>query len=113
VINLKKTSNQMQRHLSGLWLLLTLSAAIYGQPGSGVVRGVVTDESGALVPGAKVTVSNTAGPIKSVTAAGDGNYSVTGVPPGKYLVQASSPGLVQAQPVTVDVSGGQQPVTLN
>ncbi len=48
----------MQRHLSGLWLLLTFSAAIFGQPGSGVVRGVVTDESGALVPGAKVTVSN-------------------------------------------------------
>src|SRR5579862_753379 len=103
----------MQRHLSGLWLLLTFSAAIFGQPGSGVVRGVVTDESGALVPAAKVTVSNAAGPVRSVTAADDGNYSITGIPPGKYAVQASSPGLVQAQPVSVDVSGGVQPVTLN
>jgi hypothetical protein len=105
--------NQMLRHLSGLGLLLLFSATIFGQPGSGVVRGVVTDESGALVPGAKVTVANASGPVKSVTAAGDGNYSVTGIPPGKYLVQASSPGLVQAQPAAVDVSGGLQPVSLN
>ncbi len=107
------SQNKMLRHLSGVGLLLVFSAAIFGQPGSGVVRGVVTDESGALVPGAKVTVSNAAGPVKSVTAAGDGNYSVTGLPPGKYLVQASSPGLVQAQPAAVDVSGGVQPVSLN
>jgi hypothetical protein len=107
------SQNKMLRHLSGLWLLLAFSAAMFGQPGSGIVRGVVTDESGALVPGAKVTVSNASGPVKSVTAAGDGNYSVTGIPPGKYLVQAASPGLVQAQPATVDVSGGLQPVSLN
>jgi hypothetical protein len=103
----------MRRHVSALLLLLTFSAAIFGQPGSGVVRGVVTDESGALVPGAKVTVSNAKGPVKSVTAAGDGNYSVTGLPPGSYLVQASSPGLVQPQPAPLDVRGGVQPATLN
>jgi carboxypeptidase family protein len=107
------SQNKMLRHLSGVGLLLVFSAAIFGQPGSGVVRGVVTDESGALVPGARVTVSNAAGPVKSVTAAGDGNYSVAGLPPGKYMVQASSPGLVQAQPAAVDVNGGLQPVSLN
>jgi len=103
------SQNEMLRHLSGLWLLLVFSAAMFGQPGSGIVRGVITDESGALVPGAKVTVSNARGPVKSVTAAGDGNYSVTGLPPGRYVVQAASPGLVQLQPATVDVSGGLQP----
>ncbi len=107
------SQNKMLRHLSELGLLLVFSVAMFGQPGSGIVRGVVTDESGALVPGAKVTVSNASGPVKSITAAGDGNYSVTGLPPGKYLVQASSPGLVQAQPAAVDVSGGVQPVSLN
>src|SRR6202162_3173781 len=107
------SQNKMLRHLSGLWLLLVFSAAMFGQPGSGIVRGVVTDESGALVPGAKVTVSSASGPVKSVTAAGDGNYSVTGLSPGRYVVQAASPGLVQAQPATVDVSGGLQPASLN
>jgi len=103
----------MLRHLLALLLLFTCSAALFGQPGSGVVRGVVTDESGALVPAAKVTVSNAKGPVKSVTAAGDGSYSVTGLAPGSYLVQAASPGLAQAQPAPVDVRGGVQPATLN
>src|ERR1700733_10708182 len=95
-----------------LLLLLTLLTTTYAQS-TGVVHGVVTDESGALVPGAKVTVSNAKGPVKSVTAAGDGNYSVTGFPPRSYLVQAASPGLVQPQPAPVDVRGGVQPATLN
>jgi hypothetical protein len=103
----------MLKHLSALVLSLALSVAIFGQPGSGVVRGVITDESGALVPGAKVTVSSAAGAVKSVTAGDNGNYMVTGLAPGKYTVQASSPGLVQFQPATVDVSGGLQPATLN
>ena len=103
----------MLKQLSALLPLLAFSAALFGQPGTGVVRGVVTDESGALVPGAKVTVSNARGPVKSVTAADNGNYSITGLPQGKYVVQASSPGLVQPQPATLDVSGGLQPATLN
>src|ERR1700676_603235 len=105
---------EMLRHLSGRLLPLAFSVAVlFGQPGSGIVRGVITDESGALVPGAKITVSNDSGPVKSVTAGGDANYSVTGLPPGKYVVQAASPGLVQPQLSTVDVSGGLQPVTAN
>ncbi len=86
-----------------LLLVLTFLPATYAQS-AGVVHGVVTDESGALVPGATVTVSNAAGPVKSGTAGDDGSYSINGVPAGKYTVQASSPGLQQAQPATVDVA---------
>ena len=64
-----------------LLLLLTLLPATYAQP-SGVLHGVVTDESGALVPGAKVTVSNAAGPVKSATAGNDGSYSIAGLDAG-------------------------------
>src|SRR5258708_37503306 len=31
---------------------------------------------------------------------------MAGIPPGKYTVQASSPGLVQFQPAAVDISNG-------
>src|SRR5579871_2690047 len=72
----------------------------------GILRGTVTDESGALVPGAKVTVSNTAGPVKSAVAGDDGSYSIAGIPPGKYNVVATAPGLVQFQPATLDMSNG-------
>src|ERR1700689_341440 len=94
-----------------LLLLLTLLPATYAQP-AGVVHGVVTDESGALVPGAKVTVSNAAGPVKSATAGNDGTYSVLGLDAGTYTVQASSPGLQQVKPASVELRGGTQTATV-
>src|SRR5271165_5348583 len=84
-------------------LVTLLLPALDAQPAA-ALHGVVTDESGAVIPGAKVTVSNVAGPVKSVTAADDGNYSIPGLAPGKYTVQATSPGLQQIQPATVDLS---------
>ena len=93
-----------------LSLLLTLLPATYGQP-AGVLHGVVTDESGALVPGATVTVSNAAGAVKSATAGSDGTYSVSGLAAGTYAVQASSPGLQQLKPASVEMRGGTQTAT--
>jgi hypothetical protein len=84
-------------------LSLTLFRGLYAQPTSGV-HGAVTDESGAIIPGAKVTVSNTAGPVKSATVGDDGNYSINGLQPGKYTIQAASPGLQQIQPAPLDLS---------
>jgi len=92
-------------------LLLSLSLALSAQQ-LGTLHGVITDESGALVPGAKITVSNASGPVKVGTAGNDGSYSIAGIPPGKYTVQAASPGLQQFEPATVDISGGATP-TLN
>jgi hypothetical protein len=86
-----------------LLLLTLLPPAIYAQP-SATVHGAVTDESGAVIPGATVTVSNAAGPVKSGTAGDDGNYSVTGLQPGQYTVQATSPGLQQAKPFAIDLT---------
>src|ERR1700722_16154933 len=93
-----------------LSLFLTLLPATYGQP-AGVLHGVVTDESGALVPGATVTVSNAAGTVKSATAGSDGTYSVPGLAVGTYSVQASAPGLQQLKPASVEMRGGTQTAT--
>ena len=93
-----------------LSLLLTLLPVTYGQP-AGVLHGVVTDESGALVPGATVTVSNAAGAVKSATAGSDGTYSVSGLAAGTYTVQASSPGVQQLKPASVEMRGGTQTAT--
>jgi len=86
-----------------LLLLTLLQPAIYAQSAA-TVHGAVTDESGAVIPGAKVTVSNPGGPVKVGTAGDDGNYSITGLQPGKYTIQAASPGLQQAQPFAVDLT---------
>ena len=95
----------MCKPIIALSLLVTFSLAINAQQ-LGILRGTVMDESGALVPGAKVTASNAAGPVKSAIAGDNGAYSIAGLASGKYTVVATSPGLVQFQPATVDLSNG-------
>ena len=95
----------MLKKLIALLLPLTFSLALHAQQ-LGILHGTVMDESGALVPGAKVTVSNAAGPVKSATSGDDGTYSIAGLAPGKYTVVATSQGLVQFQPSTVDIATG-------
>jgi Carboxypeptidase regulatory-like domain len=87
-----------------LLLLLTVLPAMHAQP-SAILHGVVTDESGAVIPGAHVTVSNATGPVKSVVSSDNGDYSIAGLSPGKYTVSAASPGLQQIQPMAIDLSG--------
>ncbi|MGA2183319.1 MAG: DUF2012 domain-containing protein [Bryobacteraceae bacterium] len=101
----------MSRILFVIAVVIALSGAALAQQ-AGIIRGQVTDESGALVPGAKVTVSTGAGAVKVVTTAADGSYVVTGLAEGSYTVIASSPGLKQFQPAAVDVAGGPKTVNL-
>ncbi len=84
-------------------LLLLLSPAADPQS-SATVHGVVTDESGALVPHATITVSNTSGTVKTGASGDDGSYSISGLAVGQYNVTASSPGLQQSKPFAVDLT---------
>lgn len=57
------------------------------------ITGVVTDQSGAIVPGAAVTVieRDTSAQYKTVTN-GKGSYQVSFLKPGEYIVQVRKPG---------------------
>ncbi len=92
-----------------LLLALAISSPLLAQ--TSLLRGIATDESGAVVPGAKVTVSGPSGVTKTTTTAADGSYSFVGLPPGSYAVQASAPDLSMAQPAKITLSSGT--VTLN
>jgi hypothetical protein len=76
------------------------------------LRGQVTDESGAVVPGAKVTLSGPAGLSKTAVAANDGSYSFLDLPPGNYTVHASAPGLALQQSAKIAARGGSQTLNL-
>ena len=73
-------------------------ASSLGQATTGQIAGRVTDPSGAVVPGATVTVTDE---NRGVTFTGrtgaDGNYSIVSLPPGMYSVIASAPGFSQAK----------------
>lgn len=85
-----------------LFTAMQLSAQSITQ---GNVRGTVTDPSGAVVPGATVTLKNTAtGATQSRTTSGSGFYEFALLPPGTYSVAVSAPNYKPTtQSVTVAV----------
>ncbi len=95
-------------------LVLYSSAPLRAQALSSIT-GTVTDASGAVVPNAKITVTNTATQVVSHSvSSSSGTYTVTDLIPGTYTVQVESSGfqlsvhngvLVEVgRPSTVDVA---------
>ena len=70
----------------GLFLFpLTANA----QTGAASLTGIVTDQSGATVPGATVTATNQATNVAYTALSNDaGNYTITSLPVGSYVVKA-------------------------
>ncbi len=72
------------------------------------IRGHIADQTGALIPGAKVTISNAEGKIvKTATADAGGIYTVSGLPPGSYIVKAEFGGFAPFQSQPIAVTAGQ------
>lgn len=71
--------------------LLTVAAAIFGQTPL-TLQGSVADPSGAVIPGATVSLVSGAAVVKSGEADASGVYSLTAVRPGKYVLRAVSTG---------------------
>jgi hypothetical protein len=69
--------------------LLALSIGYAQTPGA--IKGVVTDESGAVVPAAAVSLTGK-GVQKAVQSQADGSYTFTGLAAGQYTVHAAVPG---------------------
>jgi hypothetical protein len=66
---------------------------LHAQGVNSTILGTVTDQSGALVPGARITVVNVATGVASPTTAdGVGNYAVRFLQPGRYRVEGEAPG---------------------
>ena len=69
----------------------------YAQFDSGSVVGTVHDATGAVVPAATVTLTNTATGISTTkTTDGSGNYEFFTVRPGIYVVTAEQTGFAMA-----------------
>lgn len=69
--------------------------------GSGSLSGEVTDQTGAYVPGAQVSLYNEAGGLVAQTTTDDaGDYEFSSIPPGRYRLRIDSQGFK-----TIDYTG--------
>ena len=77
--------------LSFLFLLFLfgfLSGGVAAQNITGAILGTVTDASGAVIPGAKVTITNIAtNQVIVVTTGADGNFQAPLLQPSNYQVK--------------------------
>lgn len=87
--------------------LLGVAAAAAAQTGLATVTGIVSDDSQAAIPGVSVTVTNQATNVTYTGVTNDaGNYIVTGVPIGEYVVGAELSGFKRSES-RVTLSAGQ------
>ena len=76
----------------GVVLLLSVSVSALAQE-SAVVKGTVTDSTGAVIPGAVITATNnTTGMATTLVTNQTGNYVFTGLQPGPYTLTTEAPG---------------------
>ena len=78
-------------------LMLCCCANLFGQDATGRVIGVITDPTGAAIPGVKVTVTNTGTQVNRDTITDqNGYYQVLDLPIGFYSVSAEASGFSKA-----------------
>lgn len=101
---------RLPRCLVVLIFALLLSANVAAQQTRGTLRGLITDELGAAIVGASVTLTDATGVQKKTTTNGEGVYTFAGLTLGSYKLQANAPGFTQTEEQTVDVKAGRQTV---
>ena len=95
-----------------MFLLVVCAATGFSQNATTSLRGVIKDSSGAVVPGAKITLTdNATGRTLTSTSGGSGEYTFAQIPPATYQITVSAAGfgnqtksaeLLVNQPATID-----------
>ena len=92
------------------FLVLVLSVSLFAQ--TAALQGTVTDQSGAIIPGATVTINGPGGLLKTSIAGTDGGYAFAGLAAGDYTVQATAPDLKLLQPAKIRLQQTSQTLDL-
>ena len=73
--------------------LIVLAGSVAAQETRGSLSGIVTDSSGAVVPGAKISVKNAATNVNIAAVTNEsGEYTVPSLSPGAYSVRVEKEG---------------------
>lgn len=111
--------------------LLAAAALISGAPAqspsqsTATIHGVMSDDSGAVVPAANVTLTGR-GVNKTAQTQADGTYTFSGVAPGQYHVKVTFPGFAPVDkpvavapgasvdvPIQLTIAAEKQEITVN
>lgn len=85
--------NIIKRAASLAAIAVIFALAAFAQSNTGSITGVITDQNGAVVPNATVTVTNQGTNEKrTVTTDGEGRYDVPSLSTGVYTIEASGSG---------------------
>jgi hypothetical protein len=90
--------------LAAVVLFTAGAQQVHAQAGASI-RGLVTDPSAAVIPGATVVATGN-GVTRSAKSDSQGRYTLT-VPPGKYAVRADAAGFVTFNAADVNAQTGQ------
>ena len=93
--------------LASVVLVAAFSMATLAQSRANL-RGQISDEFGASIVGATVTITDASGAPKTATTNADGGYSFAGLAPGKYKIHATAPGFATSEDAEVDVSAARR-----
>jgi hypothetical protein len=91
-------------------LAVCLSASVlYAQGVGAAIQGTVRDSTGAVIPGATITVTSTETNLqRTATSNSAGLFSIPDLPPGKYRVQVSHQGFQTRVIENIDLVVGQE-----
>lgn len=93
-------------------ILVLISTSAFGQSRGGSLRGLITDELGAAIVGASVTLTDAQGSQKKTTTNAEGVYIFTGLAPGKYSLSAIATGFAPSDSREVGITGQRLSVDL-
>ena len=96
------------RNLGALFVALMVAALpVAAQEQSGAISGVVTDATGAVVPGVTVEARSASGRVSSTVTDTEGAYNFPTLSPGTYEITASLTGFTSVKRPDVRLTLGQ------
>ncbi len=97
--------------LSALCALVFTPSLKAQSAGTGALTGIISDPSGAAVPGVTVTLTSVdTNQVRTATTGSDGNYKFALLPPGTYRIRFSAAGFKSAEISSVIVNVTETPV---
>ena len=95
--------------LTPIFILLLSISAFAQQSATATIEGIVADQSGAVLPAAKVTIKNTeTGFMRETTTDASGLYRLAALPPGNYQLTTSAAGFAENKIAGLTLTVGQK-----